>query len=165
HFYVMYDYLRTLGYTPTRIDPYSQKVLDITLATPHVAEKLLGMQLMIETIALTIFADVRALRIEPVLTDLLAYYEKDEARHVGLGVQYLPQLLGGLSRREALRTTLFQLRLVFWTLAGLKAMEPDLAALGIRARDLGERGRVRQAAVFDELWRNAGKEHSGVRLF
>src|SRR5215831_7660467 len=53
HFYVMYDYLSQLGYRPTPIDPYSQKILDLTLNTPSLAEKLLGMQLMIETIALT----------------------------------------------------------------------------------------------------------------
>src|SRR5262245_36106214 len=123
HFYVMYDYLGLLGYQPTRIDPYSQKVLDITLDTASLAQKLLGMQLMIETIALTIFAEVRALQIEPVLSDLLLYYEKDEARHVGLGTQYLPQLLRRQSRREGLHTMAFQMKLIFWTLAGLKAME------------------------------------------
>jgi len=28
--------------------------------------------------------------VEPVLTELLPYYERDEARHVGLGVQMVP---------------------------------------------------------------------------
>src|SRR5215468_2721822 len=117
HFYVMYDYLRALGYKPTRIDPFSQKVLDITLNSDSLANKLLGMQLMIETIALTIFAEVREARVEPVLADLMPYYEKDEARHVGLGTQYLPQLMRQMNRWEGAKTTAFQLRLVFWTLA------------------------------------------------
>src|SRR5207249_2363285 len=45
HFYVMYDYLRELGYRPTRIDKYSQRVLDLALNTPNLAHKILGMQL------------------------------------------------------------------------------------------------------------------------
>jgi len=163
HFYVMYDYLKELGHTPRHIDPYAQKLLDITLNTPHLADKLLGMQLMIETIALTIFSEVRSSRIEPVLSDLLAYYEKDEARHVGLGTQYLPQLLRGLTRAQAVRTTLFQLKLIFWTLAGLKAMEPDLRTLGIEARDMSEHGRLKQTAAFEEMWANAGVEPTPAR--
>ena len=32
-------------------------------------------------------------QVEPVLSDLMPYFERDEARHVGLGVLYLPKLL------------------------------------------------------------------------
>src|SRR5262249_58347802 len=117
HFYVMYDYLTALGYKPTRIDPISQKVLDLTLDTKSLANKLLGMQLMIETIALTIFAEVREARVEPVLADLMPYYEKDEARHVGLATQYLPALIRKMSRWEAAKPMAFQLRRASWTLA------------------------------------------------
>ena len=161
HFYVMYDYLCELGYKPTRIDPFSQKVLDLTLNTDSLANKLLGMQLMVETIALTIFAEVREARVEPVLADLMPYYEKDEARHVGLGVQYLPVIMRKMNRWEGAKTTAFQLRLVFWSLAGLKAMEKDLATLGIVARDMGDRGRKKQIAAFQELWAAMGTEPPG----
>jgi rubrerythrin len=158
HFYVMYDYLRALGYKPTRIDPYSQKILDLTLNTDSLVNKLLGMQLMVETIALTIFAEVREARVEPVLAELMPYYEKDEARHVGLGTQYLPVLMREMNRWEGAKTMAFQLRLVFWTLAGLKAMEKDLATMGIVARDMGERGRKKQVAAFQELWASMGAD-------
>jgi len=154
HFYVMYDYLKELGYTPTRIDAMSQKVLDITLDTPVLAHKILGMQLMIETIALTIFQTVREAQVEPVLTELLLYYEKDEARHVGLGTQYLPQILRRQTPLEAARTMAFQIKLVFWTLASLKSMEKDLAALGITTRTLITHGREKQMAANAELWGN-----------
>ncbi len=152
HFYVMYDYLKELGYTPTRIDPMSQRVLDITLNTPSLVHKILGMQLMIETIALTIFQTVRESRVEPVLADLLLYYEKDEARHVGLGTQYLPDILRRQTPLEAAGTVAFQLKLVFWTLASLKAMEKDLATLGITAPMLIKHGREKQLAAGEELW-------------
>ena len=67
------------------------------------------MQLTVETIALTIFQRVREIGVEPVLTDLLPYYERDEARHVGLGVQLVPQMMEKLSIPAALDVALFQL--------------------------------------------------------
>src|SRR6185503_16687918 len=99
HFYVMYDYLRELGEVPKHMDRASRVVLDLTLETKSLPKKLLGMQLMIETLALTIFQAVRESRLEPVLADLLRYYEKDEARHVGLGLQMLPGMIKKMSMR------------------------------------------------------------------
>src|SRR5438034_462670 len=86
-----------------------------------VLKKLLGMQLMIETLALTIFQAVRDTRIEPVLADLLRYYEKDEARHVGLGIQMLPGMMKKMSRREGLGLFAFQIEIIGWSIAGLKS--------------------------------------------
>jgi hypothetical protein len=161
HFYVMYDYLRELGYTPSRIDPFSQRVLDVTLGARRLAHKLLGMQLMLETIALTIFAEVRESRVEPVLADLLLYYEKDEARHVGLGTQFLPTLLRKQRGWDVAETILFQAKLVFWATASLKAMERDLHAIGIAAPHLIERGKDIQMKAFAEMWRHMGGEPVG----
>src|SRR5262249_57348901 len=95
-------------------------------------KKLLGMQLLLESLALTIFQVVRETRVEPVLAELLRYYEKDEARHVGLGVQLLPRLIRGLSKRKGLALFAFQMRIYGWALGGLKSMEPSL-----RTRVLG----------------------------
>lgn len=156
HFYVMHDYLTALGYRPSRIDPRSQRVLDVTLDARCLVHKLLGMQLMIETIALTIFGEIRESKIEPVLSDLLHYYEKDEARHVGLGTQFLPSLLRRQTKLEAAETMFFQMRLVFWSMASLKAIERDLHTLGITAPHLAERGRKIQMKAFDELWGQVG---------
>jgi hypothetical protein len=162
HFYVMHDYLAALGYRPTGIDFCSQRVLDLTLETPVLAHKLLGMQLMIETVALTIFQSVRESRIEPVLADLLAYYEKDEARHVGLGVQYLPSLLRAMSPAERARTLAFQLRLLFWVLSSLKVMEEELRSLGLRADELVRLGHAKQMAAYEELWSQSGGRPSPI---
>jgi hypothetical protein len=162
HFYVMHDYLAALGYRATGIDPLAQRVLDLTLETTNIAHKLLGMQLMIETVALTIFQEVRERRIEPVLADLLVYYEKDEARHVGLGTQYLPALMRPMSPTERLGVLAFQLRLVFWVLASLKKMEPDLRALGIRPPDLVRKGHAKQLAAFEEVWANTPGDRAEV---
>src|SRR5262249_32458955 len=156
HFYVMYEYLCALGYQSKGIDPFSHRVLDLTLNTPSLAHKLLGMQMMIETTALTIFAAVRELNVEPVLSELLTYYEKDEARHVGLGIQYLPSLLRRMSIPEGIQTLGFQLRLIFWELASLKAMEPHLKVIGIPARQVLQKGKAMQLSAFEELWSQPG---------
>ena len=160
HFYVMYDYLTALGYQPTHIDPRAQKVLDLVLDTDNLAHKLLGMQLMIETTALTIFAAVRELHTEPVLSELLVYFEKDEARHVGLGIQYLPELLKRMSRTEGLATLAFQLRLIYLELASLKSMETELKAVGIHPPDLIRNGKTRQLAAFQEMWSQPGAKRT-----
>lgn len=55
HFYVMYDYLSMLGDVPKTLDYAPRKRLKMILRTDNLAYKLLGMQLMVETLALTIF--------------------------------------------------------------------------------------------------------------
>jgi hypothetical protein len=156
HFYVMYDYLTALGQVPTKMDRSSRVVLDLVLETRSLAKKLLGMQLMIETLALTIFQAVREARLEPVLADLLRYYEKDEARHVGLGLQLLPGMMKTMTRREGLGLLAFQLELIGWSIAGLKSLEPHFHALGIDARRVLDLGRAKQTIAFNELWENMG---------
>jgi hypothetical protein len=156
HFYVMYDYLTELGHVPKTMDRASRAVLDLTLETSSMAKKLLGMQLMVETLALTIFQAVRETRVEPVLADLLRYYEKDEARHVGLGIQTLPGMMKRMSTAEGLGLFAFHLELVAWTIAGLKRLEPHLGAIGIDARRILQLGRAKQVLAFNQLWEQMG---------
>jgi hypothetical protein len=136
HFYVMHDYLQALGHEPPPLDFWARRVVEMTLATDDLVKKLLGMQLTIETIALTIFQHVRELGIEPVLSELLVYYERDEARHVGLGIQLVPQLVAKQSIPERIGLALFQLELLASTLFSLKAMEDDLVAIGVDPREV-----------------------------
>jgi hypothetical protein len=136
HFYVMHDYLEALGERAGKVEFWAQRVLRKTLETDDLLKKLVGMQLTVETIALVIFQRVRELEVEPVLTGLMAYYERDEARHVGLGVQLLPQMMSELSVPRAMDLALFQLDLLLATLMSLKTIEGDLLALGIDPRSL-----------------------------
>ena len=136
HFYVMHDYLELLGEKPAPMEFWSQRALAMTLGTKDLTKKLLGMQLTVETIALVIFQRVRELEVEPVLTELLPYYERDEARHVGLGVQLVPQLMNDLSIPQVIDVALFQLDLLVTTLLALKSIEPDLLALGVDPRSM-----------------------------
>lgn len=152
HFYVMHDYLEHLGYMPERMDRAPQALLDLVLETDSMVHKLLGMNLMIETLALTIFQTVREIDVEPVLTELMTYYERDEARHVGLGMQYLPSLMREMSKREVSKLLTFQCRLLFWALWELKTLEPEFDVLGIDPRKVLERGRKKQIAALGEAF-------------
>ena len=136
HFYVMHDYLDALGQKVEPMGFWSQRVLELTLGTPDLVKKLLGMQLTVEMIALVIFQRVREIGVEPVLTDLLPYYERDEARHVGLGVQLVPQLVEKLSLPAAIDVALFQLDMLATTLIALKDIEAELVILGVDPRSM-----------------------------
>jgi hypothetical protein len=152
HFYVMHDYLTEIGYIPERLDRAPQALLDLVLDTNNLSYKILGMQLMIETIALTIFQTVRELDVEPVLSELMMYYERDEARHVGLGMQYLPSLMANMSRREVSAMITFQVRLLTWALWELKLLEKDFITLGIDPRVILDRGRKKQLGALHEAF-------------
>lgn len=156
HFYVMHDYLRELGYVPARMDRAPQALLDLVLQTDNLAYKLVGMQLQIETMALTIFQTIRELGPEPVITELMPYYERDEARHVGLGMQYLPSLMKDMGRRRIVALVLFQCRVLFWALWEVRVLAPDFEVLGIDPRHIVERGRQKQIAALDQAFGHLG---------
>jgi hypothetical protein len=156
HFYVMHDYLRELGYVPTRMDRAPQALLDLVLQTDDLAYKLVGMQLQIETMALTIFQTIRELAPEPVITELMRYYERDEARHVGLGMQYLPSLMKDMGRRRLVALVMFQCRVLFWAIWEVRVLAPDFEVLGIDPRHIVERGRQKQIAALDQAFGHLG---------
>jgi len=158
HFYVIHDYLvAATGHTQDRPYPATERLLNAVLETDDLACKLLGMQLQVETTALTIFQGVRERRVDPVLSDLMLYFEKDEARHVGLGIQYLPMLVRKMSPLESLRFTRFALGITVNLLSGLWAMSDDLEALGLDPREIMRLGKSKQLLVFEDLWSATGE--------
>ena len=60
----------------------------------------LGMQIIIESLALAAFGDMLRRTEEPLLTKLLRYVMADEARHVAFGVLTLSELYADLSEAE-----------------------------------------------------------------
>ncbi len=152
HFATMHDYLTELDALPDRLDPYAQKLLEEVMNADHLAKKLMGMQLMVEPIALTLFHVVKKLDIEPVLTRLLPYFERDEARHVALGVQYLPAILTRMSLAERLDLWLFQLRLVSYEVMSMRGLSADMLKLGVEPRGLIKVGMGKQLAALELLF-------------
>jgi rubrerythrin len=138
HFYVLRDYLRALGEPVPRLGGIGRRLLLSILETPSLVHKLIGMQLLTESNALAIFHGLVESRIEPVLADLLPYYEKDEARHVGLGVMYLPRLLRQLSAVETAGVVAFQLRSIGMLMSAGINMHDHFRNLGIDPRKMAE---------------------------
>jgi hypothetical protein len=62
----------------------------------------LGMQIVIESLALAAFGDMLRRTEEPLLKKLLRYVMSDEARHVAFGVLTLSEFYGDLSQAELL---------------------------------------------------------------
>jgi hypothetical protein len=62
----------------------------------------LGMQIVIESLALAAFGDMLRRTQEPLLKKLLRYVMSDEARHVAFGVLTLSEFYGDLSEAELL---------------------------------------------------------------
>ncbi len=60
----------------------------------------LGMQIMVEGLALAAFGFMHALTTEPLLKNLLRYVMSDEARHVAFGVLSLQEFYQGLNSSE-----------------------------------------------------------------
>ena len=68
------------------VNPHLKTLLDMILKDSRWDMKFLGMQIMVEGLALAAFGMIRANTPEPLLRDLTAYVMGDEARHVAYGV-------------------------------------------------------------------------------
>jgi hypothetical protein len=165
HFYVMHDYLKLLGEVPTELGPATREVLEGTLAADTLAKKLMGMQMMVEPLALTLFHAVRKQDLEPVLTDLLPYYERDEARHVALGVLHLPRMIEGLGPLQALALWRWQIRQYLAQFAMLHELAPQLEVLGLHPREMLNLGREKQILAAKMLMEQMGYQLPVVQLF
>jgi len=117
----------------------TDEVVDL-LETDNLLYKVVGMQLMVENTALALFKMIGDAKLEPVLTDLLYYFERDEARHVGLGVLTLPPILEELSQREAIALWGFQMKIQLMMLAGGLTLREPFQRLGVDQRAMEEYG-------------------------
>ena len=136
HYYVMRDYLQLIDYTAKPLPKPIRLALNMVMSTNDLAKKLLGMQLMAEPVALTIFQEIRRVSPEPVLADLLEYFERDEARHVALGVNHLPTVVKNLNSIQIMSLIAWQLRIFMLELQGLKELRSDFEALGLNIEDV-----------------------------
>ena len=79
------------------IAPALKGILDATLQTDDWMKKLVGMQIVVEGLALYSFREMRNLTEEPLLKQLLTYVARDESRHHAYGVQYIDRCVPCLS--------------------------------------------------------------------
>jgi hypothetical protein len=151
HFYVLRDYLWRAGIPVERLGGWSRRLLVQLLETDNLLYKVVGMQLMVENTAVVMFKMIADAKIEPVLTELLYYFERDEARHVGLGVLTLPDVLAGLTDREALALWWFQTRSQFAMIAGGMNLRHAFEKLGVDQAEMNRVGFRHHAEVLKRM--------------
>jgi hypothetical protein len=100
HVEVFARYLETKmeGHYP--INAHLGMLLDDIIADSRWDMTYLGMQIMVEGLALAAFGFMHQLTDEPLLKQLLRYVMSDEARHVAFGVLSLKEYYGELSDAE-----------------------------------------------------------------
>jgi hypothetical protein len=82
------------------VNPHLRSLLDDIVADSRWDVTYLGMQIMVEGLALAAFGFMRAFCEDPLLRQILDYVMSDEARHVAFGVITLKDLYNDLSAAE-----------------------------------------------------------------
>ena len=86
HVEVFSRYLREKLEWEWPINPNLKKLLDIIITDRRWDFKYLGMQILVEGLAMAAFANMYQLAQEPLAKELVHYVMKDESRHVAFGV-------------------------------------------------------------------------------
>lgn len=136
HFYVLRDYVALLHVPVPVLDPYFRIAVRRLLCARSLELKLFAMQIVAEGAAQAIFRFLADAAIEPVLTEILPYIERDEARHVGLGILHLPERLSKLGPRECRRLASKVRAIADLFLANQLRYLHHYRALGLEPRDL-----------------------------
>jgi hypothetical protein len=82
------------------VNPQLKQLLDAILTDSRWDMKFLGMQIMVEGLALAAFGVMRDTSQNTLLRDLTAYVMEDESRHVAFGVLSLRELYHDLPEKE-----------------------------------------------------------------
>ena len=82
------------------INPNLKALIDKILTDERWDLKFIGMQIIIEGLALAAFQMLKSLTKDPLLEQLLHYVIRDEARHVTFGINYLEDFVKTLSPKE-----------------------------------------------------------------
>jgi len=82
------------------VNVHLKSILDKILTDERWDLKFIGMQIIIEGLALSAFNTTRETTPDPVLKDVVYLVTRDEARHVTFGVNYLEEFVKSLSAAE-----------------------------------------------------------------
>jgi hypothetical protein len=100
HVEVFAKYLQTKCRGTYPINAHLRMLLDDIISDSRWDMTYLGMQIMVEGLALAAFGFIHQLTTEPLLKQLLRYVMSDEARHVAFGVLSLKEYYEDLSTAE-----------------------------------------------------------------
>jgi hypothetical protein len=82
------------------MSPFLEEQITVLLEDSRWDIAYLGMQIVIESLALAAFGDMLRRTVEPLLRKLLRYVMSDEARHVAFGILTLKEFYAGLTDAE-----------------------------------------------------------------
>ncbi|MDX5331063.1 MAG: ferritin-like domain-containing protein [Caulobacteraceae bacterium] len=82
------------------INPSLKFLLDKVLTDPRWDLKFIGMQILIEGLALAAFQTIHETTEDPLLRDVVGLVMRDEGRHVAFGVNYLEDWIRALPQEE-----------------------------------------------------------------
>jgi hypothetical protein len=100
HVEVYERYLREKVELSFPISPYLRTVLDQILTEPRWDVKYLGMQIMVEGLALAAFGYIQHFSTEPLIKQIVQMIMQDEARHVAFGVLSLKGIYNEMTESE-----------------------------------------------------------------
>ena len=89
------------------VNTHLKMLLDKVLTDPRWDLKFIGMQIIIEGLALAAFNTIKMISRDPLLKDIIHLVIRDEARHVTFGVNYLEEFVQTLSDKEKEERAMF----------------------------------------------------------
>lgn len=99
HVEVYERYIRKLAIVYP-ISPWLKQVIDLTLRGDHFVKILIGMNMVVEGLALAAFHNMRRQATCPLLKDLTHYVIQDESRHVAFGNVYVKEAIAAMHPDE-----------------------------------------------------------------
>jgi hypothetical protein len=100
HVEVFQRYLRDKLEWQWPINPNLKKLLDMILKESRWDFKYLGMQVLVEGLAMAAFGNMYQLAKEPLIKEIIKYVMKDESRHVAFGVISLKGFYDDMPEKE-----------------------------------------------------------------
>ncbi|HEY2775754.1 MAG TPA: hypothetical protein VGK20_17060 [Candidatus Binatia bacterium] len=89
------------------LDPMLEDIVHRILDSDSYGEKIVGMQIFLEGIAVGLFQVFQRDSPDPLLRDLIRLVLRDESRHAGFGVMYLANKFDDSTKAEKIRTEKF----------------------------------------------------------
>jgi len=99
HVEVYERYIRKLALVYP-MSPWLKEVIDATLSADHFVKILIGMNMVVEGLALAAFHNMRRQATCPLLKELTHYVLQDESRHVAFGNVYVKETIAGMHPDE-----------------------------------------------------------------
>jgi rubrerythrin len=132
-------------------NPWVRRVLSDLLETRRASFKLVGMQLIVENIANQLFNIIHDAVPDPLLRKVLEYVSRDEKKHTGLAVLYLPKILKTVGPVES---HLLWAKQVYWSFCVTEAIwqhRREARALGIDIKAALRKGIASQDHLIEQM--------------